>query len=230
MGTTTGQFISALTDGHDVIVIGGLAVIAHGFNRPTKDVDVWLNPLSSPQAWADILEQICKRFTDLSIHTLPGWRTVIGSEVAVAAEEIGMVRILGLDCPLDIFRKPNEFSADEFSVVLSRATRNTDGTWLPDPIDLAISKEMTNRDKDMQDVNFLESIVRKRWVDQLPTASADEARALLDRFVDWRTCEAALLNPSPVVREMALAYLREFAADGDPFSQALLSSTQIPPA
>lgn len=230
MGTTTTQFLAALTEGHDVIVIGGLAVIAHGFNRPTKDADVWLDPLDSPQAWAGLLEQICEKFTDLSIHTLPGWKPVEGAEIAAAAEDIGMVRILGLDCPLDIFRRPNEFTSDEFSSVLSRATRNADGTWLPDPLDLAISKELTNRDKDVQDVNFLESIVRNRWINQLPTASVDEARALLDRFVDWRTCEAALLNPDPMVQEIALAYLREFAADGDPFSQALLANTQIPPA
>jgi hypothetical protein len=39
MGTTAGQFISTLTENHDIIVIGGLAVIAHGFNRPALDGD-----------------------------------------------------------------------------------------------------------------------------------------------------------------------------------------------
>ncbi len=42
MGTTTGEFITALAADHRVLVIGGLAVIAHGFNRPTQDADVWL--------------------------------------------------------------------------------------------------------------------------------------------------------------------------------------------
>ncbi len=230
MVTPTEQFIAALTESHDVIVIGGLAVIAHGFNRPTKDADVWLDPLDSPIAWAEVLEQTCARFAGLSTHTLPGWRRIEGPEIAEAAEEIGMVRILGLDCPLDIFRRPNEFSANEFREVLSRATCNGDGTWLPDPLDLAISKDLTNRDKDVQDVNFLESIVRNRWLARLPTATLSEAQALLGRFVDWRTCEAALLNPDPGVRELALTYLREFAADGDPFSQAILAATPIPPA
>ncbi len=230
MGTTTGQFIAALTESHDVIVIGGLAVIAHGLNRPTKDADIWLDPLDSPQTWADVLERVCSNFPDLGIHTLPGWKPVAGVQIAAAAEDVGMVRILGLDCPLDIFRRPNEFSADEFCEVLSRATRNSDGTWLPDPLDLAISKDLTNRDKDAQDVNFLESIVRNRWISQLPTASVDESRELLGRFVDWRTCEAALLNPNLEVQELALAYLREFAADGDPFSQALLADNLVPPA
>jgi hypothetical protein len=47
MGATAGEFIQELTRDHDVIVIGGLAIIAHGFNRPTKDADVWLDPLES---------------------------------------------------------------------------------------------------------------------------------------------------------------------------------------
>jgi hypothetical protein len=230
MGTTAAQFITALTENHDVIVIGGLAVIAPGFNRSTKDADVWLDPLASPDAWADVLDAACGKFPDLTIHTLPGWRRITGPEIANAAEEIGMVRVLGLDCPLDIFRRPNEFVADAFSEVLSRATRNTDGTWLPDPIDLAISKDLTNRTQDAQDIHFLESKVRNQWVERLPTADLAEARAMLDRFADWRTCEAALSNPDAAVAEIALAYLREFAAAGDPFSQAILDDHPIPPA
>ena len=230
MGTTAGQFISALTENHDVIVIGGLAVIAHGFNRPTMDVDVWLDPLDSPSAWADCVEKICSSLPGLSVHTLPGWRSVAGQEIAAAAEEVGMVRVLGLDCPLDIFRRPNEFEADSFAEVLSRSTRNADGTWLPDAIDLAISKDLTNRDKDAQDINFLESKVRNLWVARLPTADLAEATAMFDRFVDWRTCEVALTHPDSAVKELAMGYLREFAADGDPFSQALLAHAPVPPA
>jgi hypothetical protein len=229
MGTTAGQFIEALTESHDVIVIGGLAVIAHGFNRPTMDADIWLEPLDSPAAWAETLEKTRARFSGLTIHTLPGWRQVTGPEIATAAGEVGMVRVLGLDCPLDIFRQPNEFAADAFDEVMSRATRNADGTWLPDPIDLAISKDLTNRDKDAQDINFLESKVRNLWVERLPTADLAEARDMFDRFVDWRTCEAALSNPDSAVTETAMSYLREFADAGDPFSQALLTNQPIPP-
>jgi hypothetical protein len=228
MGTTTGQFIAALTAEHDVIVIGGLAVIAHGFNRSTKDADVWLHPMDSPQSWAGVLEEVSGGFPGLTIHTLPGWRQVSGSEIATAADEVGMVRIHGLDCPLDIFRRPNEFAVDAFDEVLSRSTRNSDGTWLPDPLDLAISKDLTNREKDAMDISFLESLVRGRWIAQLPTADPATARSLLDRFVDWRTCQAALQNPNAQVREMALKYLHEFAADGDPFSQAVLEQREVP--
>jgi hypothetical protein len=51
MGATAGEFIQELTQDHDVIVIGGLAIIAHGFNRPTKDADVWLDPLESSRRY-----------------------------------------------------------------------------------------------------------------------------------------------------------------------------------
>lgn len=229
MGPTAGQFVATLAARHRVLVIGGLAVIAHGFNRPTKDADVWLEPLDSAADWAAALTEICSLFPGLTVHTLPGWREVAGPEIAAAAEDIGMVRILGLDCPLDVFRSPNEFPAAAFAEVLSRATCNADGTWLPDPLDLAISKDLTNRDKDVQDVTFLESITRKQWVERLPVASLAEARVMFDRFVDWQTCQAALLNPDPEVRQMALGCLREFAAEGDPFSQAILSAGKIPP-
>lgn len=229
MGTTAGEFIAALTDSHDVIVIGGLAVIAHGFNRPTKDADIWLDPMESSAAWAAAIEGACGAFTGLGIHTLPEWRKVSGPEIADAADRVGLVRVSGLDCPLDIFRRPNEFSVESFADVLSRSARNADGTWLPDPIDLAISKDLTNRDKDAHDIRFLESKVRGRWVELLPTASSVEAKELFERFVDWQCCEAALRNPDPSVREMALKFLREFAAEGDPFSQAILDNKVIPP-
>jgi hypothetical protein len=227
MGTTTREFISALTENHRVIVIGGLAVIAHGFNRPTKDADIWFEPMDSPEIWAVALEFTCARFPDLTLHTLPGWRRVSGLEIAVAADEVGMVRIMGLDCPLDVFRRPNEFEADSFEEVFSRCSRNSDGTWLPDPLDLAISKDQTNREKDIHDINFLEGIVRERWIRLLPKADLSEARSLFERFVDWRTCEAALANPDPEVRALATSLLRELADEGDPFSQALLEGREI---
>ena len=123
MVTKAGEFIAALTERYDVIVIGGLAVIAHGFNRPTKDADVWLDPMESASAWAEVVERICGKFANLSIHTLPGWREISGPEIS----------------------------------------------------------------------------------------------------------EAALRNPDAAVREMALSFLREFAAEGDPFSQAILDDRTIPP-
>lgn len=228
MGTTTGKFITALAAEHRVLVIGGLAVIAHGFNRPTKDADVWLEPLESPLAWADALERACAGFSAVTIHTLPGWRRIVGPEIATAAGEVGMVRLLGLDCPLDIFREPNEFPSGSFDEVFDRGTSNADGTRLPDPLDLIITKLNTGRDKDLDDMRHLESVIRERYRTLLPSVSLDEAKRLLDRFLDWEVCRMALENPAQEVRDYAIECLREMAADGDPFSQALLEEREIP--
>lgn len=228
MGTTTGEFINTLAAEHRVLVIGGLAVIAHGFNRPTKDADIWLEPLESPAAWAEVVERICASFSGITIHTLPGWRRITGREVATAAGDVGMVRLLGLDCPLDIFREPNEFPSDSFDEVYGRGTANADGTCLPDPLDLIVTKLNTGRDKDLDDSRHLESVIRERYRALLPSVSLEEAKHLLDRFLDWEVCRMALENPAQDVRDYAIKCLREMADDGDPFSLALLEEREIP--
>jgi len=228
MGTSTREFIAALTEKHRVIVIGGLAVIAHGFNRSTKDADVWLEPMESPKKWATALEETCARFPGLTLHTLPGWRRVSGVEIADAADEIGMVRILGLDCPLDVFCRPNEFPAESFDEVYQRGSIITDGTCLPDPLDLIVTKLNTGRAKDLDDSRHLETVIRERYRHVLPTASLEEVRYLFDRFLDWEVCAMALENPSQEVKDYAVECLREMAAEGDPFSLALLENREIP--
>lgn len=159
MGTKAGEFIAVLSERHDVIVIGGLAVIAHGCKRPTNYAGIWLDSMETP--------------------------------------------------------------AESFAEILSRCSHHADGTWRPDPIDLAISKDLTYLQKDAHDIRFLESKGQSRWIKLLPTATGTGAEALLERFVDWQTCEAALRNSKATVQEMALGLLRAFAAQGDPFSQAI---------
>jgi len=228
MVATTGEFVSALAASNRVILIGGLAVIAHGFNRPTKDADIWLDPLDSPEAWAAAILRTCENFQGLTIHTLPGWREIAGPEVASAAREIGMIRISGLDCPLDIFREPNEFAHDAFDEVFARSNQYRDGTWLPDPLDLIITKLDTGRAKDLLDSRYLESVVREHYLAVVPVASLAEVKRLFERFVDWEVCEAALENPDPQVIDFAMDCLREMAADGDPFALALVQKIQTP--
>jgi hypothetical protein len=228
MGTTTGEFIAALAGQHRVVVIGGLAVIAHGLSRITKDADIWLDPMGSATAWAQKLERLCAGFSDLTLHTLPGWRPVHGSDLAAAAEDVGMVRVLGLDCPLDVFRRPNEFLEDSFDEVFERSSPNSDGTFLPDPLDLIITKLNTGRDKDLDDSRHLETIIRNKYSSILPSATLEEVRQLFDRFLDWEVCRMALGNPSQDVRDYTIERLREMANEGDPFSQALLEDKLIP--
>jgi hypothetical protein len=206
-----------------------LAVIAHGYNRPTKDADIWADPLDSATNWARRLYGILQKYPDLTIHTLPDWKKIsTPSEIATAAEEVGMIRISGLNCPLDIFRRPNEFPEDSFDEVYARGTESEDGSHLPDPLDLIVTKLNTGRAQDFHDTQHLESLVRKRYAEVLPTASISEVKALFARYLDWQVCEHALRNPSQEVKDYTLQSLREMAEEGDPFSQAILEKRPIP--
>ena len=222
------RFIDQLTTDHRVIVVGGLAVIGHGFTRPTKDADVWLEPMESAREWAEAVETVCRSIPGTSTRRLPGWVNVTGAELADAIEETGIVRIHGLDSPLDIFRKPNEFESHFFDAVASRAKLNGDGTLLPEPLDLIQTKMNTGRDQDLKDIDYLESLVRAEYKERLPSATPSEARAMLERYSEWQVLQAALTNPSPEVRELAMTHLHEFAEAGDPFSQAILAGREIP--
>jgi hypothetical protein len=228
MGTPTDDFIRALTSQHRVLVLGGLAVIAHGFSRPTKDADIWLEPMADSTQWAEALARVCVKFPGVSIHKLPEWQKISATELATVIEETGVVRVLGLDCPLDIFRRPNEFPESEFDEVFSRATPNADGTRLPDPLDLIVTKLDTGRPQDLHDSQFLETLVRKDYMTRIPTSSLDQVRAMFSRFVDWEVCQIALQSPDEQVREFARETVAEMAAEGDPFAQALLEGSPIP--
>lgn len=222
MGTPTDRFLSQITASHRVVILGGLAVIAHGLSRTTDDADIWLEPMESTDEWCRFLEKQCENFGNLSIHRLPGWTPVKGNGLREAIEETGMLRVLGLDFPLDIFRKPNEFEADQFDEVFHRGTLHRDGTTLPHPVDLIVTKSLTNREKDFQDIAFLESITREDYFKKLPTATFEEAAFMLDRFAEWQVLEAALTNPSREVQKLATDLLKEFAEAGDPFSKDIL--------
>jgi len=228
MDTPTDHFVRQLTRRHRVVVLGGLAVIAHGFSRSTYDGDIWLEPMGDSHEWSAVLERDCLDFGGLTLLRLPGWTPVSGATLVDAIHETGMVRIQGLDCPLDVFRKPNEFEIDDFEAVCRRALLRADGTLLPDPLDLIQSKFATGRDKDLQDILHLESVVRADYKKRLPSATPQEAAAMLERYSEWQVLQSALENPAPEVRELAMTHLREFAAAGDPFSLAILEGRDLP--
>jgi len=222
-------FLRALTARHRVLLLGGLAVIAHGLSRATKDADVWLDPLDSSVDWAAAVQDVASQFPETALATLPGWRRLASlTELAAAADEIGMVRVLGLECPLDIFRRPNELDEAAFDEVWGRSTMKEDGVRLPEPLDVLQSKLETGRDSDCADLAFLESKVRGSFGDRLATATLEEARHLFARYTDHVVARRALANPNPAVQLLAREILEELAAQGDPFSRDLLA-TVLPP-
>jgi hypothetical protein len=144
---------------------------------------VWLDPLPSPEVWAVAVQRLVNETPGCSLATLPGWRILESlPELSEAAEDVGMVRVLGLECPLDIFRRPNELEVEAFDAIWSRSTVTEDGVHLPDPLDLMQSKLETGRSSDLSDIAFLEEKVRVAIGDRLATATAPEAREIFDRI------------------------------------------------
>ena len=70
--------------------------------------------------------------------------------------------------------------------------------------------------------------IEEAMVDYLPACEEDEGIELLKRSPSPRIAKAALENPSPEVRDLAMSHLRESAAAGDPFSLAILEGREIP--
>ncbi len=224
MGTevTVDAFLMHLAARHRVMLLGGLAVIAHGFSRATKDADVWLEPKESPEAWADALRGSVGAFPAAALARLPQWEPISFDELPEAIEDVGMIRVTGLGSPIDVFRRPNELEMEAFDEVWNRGAMTDQGLKLPDALDLIVTKIDTGRDKDQQDISFLESRVRRNFGDRLEVATFAEAEALLDRYADYVVLGRGLKNPDASVRELVLRVLRDFAASGDPFCADIL--------
>jgi len=220
----TDQLIRQIAGRCRVLSLGGLAVISHGLERNTHDADIWVEPMRSAAEWASIMAPM--------VYSMPGSRPVaiaVWSPIAeVDLENViardGVIRINGLDRPLDIFREPNELPVEEFDAAWSRAQPVKDGTRLPDEIDLLMTKQLTGRDKDAMDIAFLESKAEKRYLAELPVASAGRALEMLERFLTPKVAEAALAHPEESVRQLGLRYLHELAEDGDPFAADILKN------
>lgn len=163
-----------------------MAVIAYGLS-PTKNSDVWLEPLGSAQEGAACLQETTNSFPGLQVWSLARRCVLLPQEIAADAEEFGVVRVNGLTLPLDVFRRPNELEIENFEDIWPRARALKEGA-------------------------------------RLPVCDAAEARGLLERFLDPEVLAFALENPDAEVRAMALTHLREFEAEGDPYSRDILAA------
>lgn len=217
-------FIRRLADLHRVILLGGMAVIAHGRSRHTKDFDIWLEPFDTPETWAAHLSAILKEFPEAYIWSLAQRRNLDHSEVATEIGQFGVLRIGGFSLPVDVFRKPNEFTTEEFESVWRDSKLMEDKVALPNELHLYITKINTGRQHDLDDIAFLESLVKTRFRERLPVCDFAEATGMLDRFLDPEVLQYARTNPHPEVRALARKYLHEFETEGDPYSRDILAA------
>jgi hypothetical protein len=87
---------------------------------------------------------------------------------------------------------------------------------------LLVTKQDTGRDKDTQDIAFLEAKAERQYVEKPPGASAEEAVGMLGRFLTPRVAELALQHPEASVRALALQFLHELADAGNPYARDIL--------
>jgi hypothetical protein len=107
MAATLQQFLARAATLQHVVMLGGLAIIAHGYSRPTKDGDAWLEPLASPEEWAERLRETLRAFDGLALWSLAERRPLGEAEIAEAIGLDGVLRVRGLTADLDLFRKAN---------------------------------------------------------------------------------------------------------------------------
>lgn len=70
MAESLQRFLGRVATRQRVVVLGGLAVIAHGLSRPTKDGDAWVDPLDSPEAWARRVKETLGESPDTTLWSL----------------------------------------------------------------------------------------------------------------------------------------------------------------
>jgi hypothetical protein len=218
---TTAGLITALARGQRVLSLGGYAVISHGHARPTYDADVWLDSSLTLETWCAALCDLAAPHA-LCFTEIGTWQAIPFEALASVVERDGVIRLMGANQPLDIFRRPNELDVSSFGEVWERAVPLADGTRLPDAIDLLVTKQLTGRTKDQMDILFLEQKAEAESLEKLATATAAELRILLARFLTPNLAAAACRHADPGVRELARGYLEELAAEGDPFAADLL--------
>jgi hypothetical protein len=222
--TDSDRLIHEIAASRRVLALGGLAVISHGLGRNTHDADIWVEPMESPEIWASVVGPLVYSTPSAKPVAIAVWEPIPEKNLAEVIARDGVFRINGLDRPIDIFRKPNELPIEEFESAWVRAKPLQDGTRLPDEIDLLMTKQLTGRDKDLMDIAFLENKAEKRYLAELPATTEERAVEMLERFLTPKVAEAALAHPSETVRQRAMSFLRELAAEGDPFAADILKN------
>lgn len=220
--TTSDDLIRRIAREFRVLTLGGVAVIATGLSRNTFDADIWVDPFSSPEDWAGRLAPLLYGVGTAEPVAIGSWKSIKRGSLADVIARDGVIRIHGLERPLDIFREPNQIEVDSFGEVWERARPMDDGTRLPDAIDLLMSKQDTGRDKDRADIIFLEGKIEADYLERLPGADAAEAAGMLARFLTPRVAEKATEHADPAVRTLGLRFLHELSDEGDPFAAEIL--------
>jgi hypothetical protein len=100
-------------------------------------------------------------------------------EIAQVVESYGVIRIGGMEEPLDVFYRPHNFDSVQFDEAWSLAAPvPREEARVLSAIDLLASKADTDRQKALSDVAFLEGKIRSDFAPILRKCTADEARPI----------------------------------------------------
>ena len=69
MANTVENFLATTSENFRIILLGGLAVVAHGLPRTTKDADIWLEPYEL-DIWLKNLFKTVEKFPGLQFFDL----------------------------------------------------------------------------------------------------------------------------------------------------------------
>ncbi len=141
----------------DFVVIGGVAVIAHGYERNTKDLDICYSPdRANLEALGQVLLELGARLRGIEedVPFVADARTLLRTQILTLDTRAG-----GLDLLVD------PTGAPAYGMLKERAERvEFDGfeIRIASIEDLLAMKRAANRPQDKADVQALEAIVRLR--------------------------------------------------------------------
>jgi hypothetical protein len=227
---TAQEAVAFLASKRRTVLIGGLAVILHGLSRNTKDYDIWIDPVPDVQSWAAPIQQLLTREPSLQaqrISTFGGWKPIGVGEIAAVGHEDRLIRISGVDRPIDVFFGPNELEPSDFEGVWERGIPIEHGVRLIEAIDLIVTKQLTDRPQDETDIRFLTNKIEAKYRARLRTCSESEAVSMLDRFATPEIAAMAVReSKQDSIRAIGWRILREMRENGDPFAAEFISEIE----
>lgn len=227
MAGEAAQIIENLAGRYRVLVLGGMAVIAHGLTRTTVGADIWLEPIGGIAEWCDVVREALHGKSPTYYFDVSRQKKIAPNDLEETIGNAGMVRIGGLDRYLDVFYQPHLLDVEDFEAAWKFASLGLGAARVLDESFLIATKTDTGRDSDHEDVAFLEAKLRREMTSRLAVCGTEEARTLFSRYIDHATCLAALGNAGSAVQALGLEGLRELASDGNPFAFAALKERNL---
>lgn len=203
MDSKSEKLVRKLCEKNRVILLGGMAMLAHGFARFTRDVDIWLDPTGGLEFWARALASAVEPFRRAKFLNARTKEEVPASEIQGLVETEEMIRITGLDMDVDVFFRPNNLKSEDFNLIWERSVEKEKGLKIPDEIDLGLTKLGTGRIQDRIDIEWLDAKIIPVLSNKLESCSLNEAEVVFSRITSIPLLNSAMKNPNPLVRSLA---------------------------